>query len=436
LRRNLLLALAWFATACAADPGTAGVEPGLAEVQAQGHRYLDDAAFRREALVASLTNPGNGYSQERLGAYALVDRGWDLLPVWNPRSQAVRVAEEAAAPLSKDVGPLWNGARPATLGGWIELGRRVFFAYPLRAEPALATALGDPGKAAALGIERTSDGMYPGVLRFQDVDGETRIGISCALCHSAVRGETLVVGAANRRFDFGRLLIWHDEVTGAARDEAWTARLARWGRGRADITGDQQEDPVAIPDLWGLRWQSALTQAATLRQLGPVSLAIRQETQLVETNHQRVRPPRELAWALALFLHSMRPPPSSVSYAEDQIAPGRAIFRERCARCHDNAAGGGQPVPVSVVGTDGALASGTARGTGLYRPAPLVDLDHAAPYLHNGAVATLTELLTPDRLAPDYRGGLLGPGPVPGHAFGLDLGEDDRLALETYLRSR
>ncbi|MEA2699649.1 MAG: hypothetical protein QOI66_3920 [Myxococcales bacterium] len=387
-------------------------------------------------MVASLQSPDNGYSRERLGAYGLATSGWDLLPVCNPRSQSVAAGESAATSLADDVQPLWNGQQPETLDAWVALGRQVFFGFPLRAEPALASALGAPDRAAAFGVEHTDDGTYPGVLRFQDVDGTTQIGIACALCHSTVRDGQLVVGAARRGFDLGGLLVWHGEVAHQPMDAAMAARLGRWGPGRADITLDRDEDPVAIPDLWGLQEQSALTQGATIRHTGPVALAMRQETQLIETNHQRIRPPRPLAWALALYLYSLSPPARSTVVEGDDVSNGQAIFQATCQRCHDNPVGGGPPVPAALVGTDPALASGAARGTGLYRPPALIDLQHAAPYLHHGAIATLTELLTADRLRPDYQGGVRGPGPVVGHQYGFALSSSERTALEHYLVSR
>ena len=58
-----------------------------------------------------------------------------------------------------------------------------------------------------------------------------------------------------------------------------------------------------------------------------------------------------------------------------------------------------------------------------------------APYLHDGSVASLTELLSPARLLPDYAAGHLGPGPIPGHAAGTDLSPDDKASLIEFLRT-
>src|SRR5690606_31786250 len=128
-------------------------------------------------------------------------------------------------------------------------------------------------------------------------DGEARVGITCALCHVAIEGGEVVVGRARRDFDYGGMRLAYHRDSGAPLDPELARRMASWGPGRADITEDDDEDPVAIPDLWRLRELGALTQAATLRhaELGadaPLALAIRQETQLLHANRERARPPR------------------------------------------------------------------------------------------------------------------------------------------------
>jgi mono/diheme cytochrome c family protein len=216
--------------------------------------------------------------------------------------------------------------------------------------------------------------------------------------------------------------------------------LRSWGPGRADVTEDDDEDPVAIPDLWGLRHQTFLTQAGTIRHTGPAALAIRQETQLLTSNHQRIRPPRELAYALAMYLYSLAPPlrtkdESAGAGDPAAVSLGRTLFRRACASCHSNAAFGGDVVSVERVDTDRALATGAARGTGNYRPPALVRVSAAAPYFHDGSVATLEDVLAPERLEPSFSGGFLGPGAVRGHAFGTERPAADRTALVAYMRT-
>ena len=326
--------------------------------------------------------------------------------------------------------PFWDGAKPQTDAEWVALGRRVFFDYPLRAEPLAEFALSHEALAEACGVQRDADGHWPGLTRFVDIDGRERVGITCALCHSQVVNGQTVAGFARRQFDYGKLRLAYHSETKEPIEPALGARMAHWGPGRADVTEDVDEDPVAIPDLWGLKDQSELTQAGTIQHFGPVALAIRQETQLLHSNHERVRPPRALAWALTMYLYSLTPPPSPAT-AE---ARGAALFRQGCAECHSNAAYGGPSVDAGRVGTDLALARGAARGTGKYRPPALLRVADAAPYLHHGAVPTLEDLLDPERLAPGYTRSPLGAGPVPGHEWGTDWPKEDKAALLAFLR--
>lgn len=416
--------------------------------------YLHDDAARRAAVLQSLRNPDNLYGRLRVAAYGRVDTGWDALPTWNPRAIVLGDADLATlrdggtVRLPGDAAPLWDGETPETMAQWIALGRRVFFTYPLRPEAAAEHAL-VVDRADAIGLQRDPDardgGVIPGLVAFADVDGEAKVGITCALCHSAIEDGALVVGRARRELDYGAMrLAWHRDL-GDAIDPRLAHRLASWGPGRADITEDDDADPVAIPDLWRLRSLRALTQAATIvhdRRDGsatPLVLAIRQETQYIHANGERTRPPRELAWALAMFLYSLDAPPIAEPTSSDdddaRLARGRAVFEAHCLDCHGDDARSGAPVSARRVGTDRALANGTSRGTGLYRPAPLVGVAPAAPYLHDGSVATLDDLFDPARLQPGFDRGVHGRGPVPGHAYGTKLSAHDRDALVAWLRT-
>lgn len=401
----------------------------------EGERFLDSTPHRRAALEASLVNPDNVYSRQRLKAYGMETSGWDALPVWNPRVRPVDAA--AAAQLARGEWParpperIWDGRRPGTLAAWVALGRQVFHEFPLRPEFAVEHALmpradGAPvtaealARAAALGVERTPGGDYPGLVVFDDVDGKPRVGITCAFCHSSVHDGRAVAGRARRTIDIGALRLDYYRDTGAAVDPELARRMATWGPGRADVTEDDDEDPVAIPDLWGLREETYLTQAGTIRHVGPAALAIRQDTQLLHASGLKVRAPREVAWALAMYLYAIAPERRSQAPIAD--ARGRALFDEHCATCHASAIHAGDPIPAEKVGTDPSLAHGKARGTGRYRVSPLVRIAEGAPYLHDGSVPSLAALLSKDR-------------PQPGHHYGVDLPEADRAALIRYLES-
>lgn len=426
--RPLITALLAVAAAgCAEEPGSD------AWLLAEGERYLADGAFRREALLASLESRENVYAQERIANYGLGDRGWDTLPAWNPRSARVtaEVAAARAAGAPIELPPVWDGETPVTMEGWVALGREVFFRYPLRADPYVEHAIARP--ELDVGVARDARGEVIGAVVFRDAGGEERVGLTCALCHTAVRDGEAIAGAARRELDYGALRIAYHDATGRPIDDALRARMARWGPGRADITADVTEDPVAIPDLWGLRSQRSLTQAGTIRHASPAALAIRQETQYLHANHQRTRPPRELAFALAMYLYSLAPP--APPPMDEAAARGAAIFEAACASCHEGDIRGGVLVRAETVGTDPALARGEARGTGMYRTPSLLAVRDAAPYFHDGTVPTLEDVLSPARFDPGYAGNPRGPGPVPGHAYGMALRDFERSDLLAYLRS-
>jgi hypothetical protein len=281
-------------------------------MEKEAERYLTDAAFRRNAMEQTFSNPKNTYSNERLSHYGFRDHGWDLLPEWNPRS--VQITQDLAERTRKgetfeNPPPLWNGRKPESWQGWTELGREVFFRYPLRSEVFVKFALGNPSVAERYGIHTTQDGAMPGLVAFVDEGGQKQFGITCALCHASVSASgRMLIGEARRDFDFGALRLAYATESGTSIESGLASRFHRWGPGRADVTEDDDEDPVAIPDLWGLKHQTSLTQAGTIKQIGPVSLMLRQETQLLTANHQKTRPPRVLAAALALYVYSLEAP--------------------------------------------------------------------------------------------------------------------------------
>ncbi|HET6585636.1 MAG TPA: c-type cytochrome [Nannocystaceae bacterium] len=445
-----LLAAAACGSRCGGDEVATAEDP----VAATRQRYFEDASYRRAVLESALTNHANTYSRDRLARYGHADQAWEALPVWNPR--AVPLTDAHVDALRRDEplelgepAPLWDGVVPASEEEWRELGERVFFEWPLRGDEFIEHALRDEGFARANGLHRGYAGDRPGLVAFRDVDGRTRVGFTCALCHASVDAEAGIAtaGAARRDLDYGAIRIAYYQATGAPLDRELGDRMRRWGPGRADITGDDDEDPVAIPDLWQLHRLENLTQAGTIR-LDPidaperaegrsdlVALAIRQETQIIQANRERIRPPRELAWALAMYVAELEPPRPIAELAPSPSPRGRVLFEEHCIGCHFGPTGSGPLVAAARVGTDRALADSHARGTGRFRPAPLVAVRGAAPYFHDGSVPTLADVLDPARLRSDYARGVRGPGPVEGHAFGTRLPPQDRAALVRYLET-
>src|SRR5450432_1066541 len=91
---RLLACAAVLVSGCSGHPEAAKAETDVE----RGKRYDESESFRRDALVASLQNPDNGYSRLRLERYR--PERWEALPIWDP---AIRPVSEA------DVG----GPKPA-----------------------------------------------------------------------------------------------------------------------------------------------------------------------------------------------------------------------------------------------------------------------------------------------------------------------------------
>lgn len=172
---------------------------------------------------------------------------------------------------------------------------------------------------------------------------------------------------------------------------------------------------------------------------------------------------RSAAWLL-----SLKPPASPYRPNPDAVGRGRAIYMQACAACHGwQAANGyvfqgqhlGQVDPISDVGTDAnrlnsytqafrdwqvsTLFAGTPyhfthfTKTNGYANVPLDALWLRAPYLHNGSVPTLADLLQPPEQRPKTflrssdvidpaKGGFVAPPCTPaggGDAFCYDTSQ-------------
>ncbi|MDO9021634.1 MAG: hypothetical protein Q8S73_17870 [Deltaproteobacteria bacterium] len=394
--RRVATALALAATALASCGDGAPPRPGTA-------RYLDDPAYRRAEMLASLTTTDNDYARLRIARYDSGDaRDWSALPPWNPPAAPLAPGAPATRPL--DLGP----ADPDALRA---LGEAAFSRYPaMLASPAVEATLRRPGAAARYGFWTAADGAPGGVVGVVLAGGVLGLAYSCATCHSA-RGSdgALVAGLANGALDLGALVADSDPTLPHTQD----ATLRRWGPGRVDVTTAEGREPIAIPDLRPVREQLYLQRSGAVRRRSVVSLAIRIETLLITAHGEAVRPPREVALGLALYLDSLA---DSLPAPREGVA-GAGVFTARCAGCHAPPTYGGGLVPAGEVGTDPALARSPTRGTGSYRVPSLRGVGARARLFHDGSAAGLDALL----------------GPAQAHPMGLDLSATEATALRTYL---
>jgi len=409
--------------------------------RAPARAYLEDAAFARDALVASLVNPRNGYSQLRLAHYATGDAAdWDRLPEWNPPVEPIAADEldqpGGASPvgLSARAAPL---ALPASVTraddpALVALGRAAFERYPTQLAPYLAVALASRAAAARYGVWVDDGAGVGGLVRARMADGSGALAVTCSTCHAApAPGGGIASGTPNAALDIGAA------VLDARGDPAAQSSdpLAAWGPGRVDVTTASGVEPARIPDLRPVRWLTYLQQDATVRAPETIALAIRVETLIVTSHQAALRPPRVVALALAAYLRSLGDALPSADQATAASPRGAEVSAATCAGCHTPPGFTGAPVALATVGTDPTLGLSADRGTGCYRVPSLRGVGSRGPLLHDGTVPSIDALFDPARLTDGSTPRLHGSGPVAGHSFGLDLPDEDRRALIAYLRA-
>lgn len=370
-------------------------------------RYLGDAAFRRAAMVDSLATHDNAYARLRLARYDSGDaRDWSLLPAWNP-PVSLR-AGDVPSPLA-----LSAEASAGEVAALREAGERAFARYPaMLLSPAAEPVLRDGSAYERYGL-RAATARGGDVVRVALPDGTVGLALTCCACHAARRANgSLVMGLPNVALDLGAL----SAESNATLDPAVVTRLRAWGRGRVDVSTDDGSEPLAMPDLRAVRFQSHLNRAGAVRARSLASLAVRVETLLITSHHEAVRPPREVALGLAAYLHALGEP----LVREAPGGRGAAVFAARCARCHAGDGFAGGLVAPEDADTEAWVARSPARGTGAYRVPSLRGVGARERLLHDASVAGVDALLDPARAG--------------WHRVGRGLTGEERAALGEFLR--
>jgi hypothetical protein len=307
------------------------------------------------------------------------------------------------------------------------------------AEVLMTADLDDPATTVALiGLDAVVG------VRGTVVDGRiTRIGITCALCHSTVDDSVTagigkrLDGWPNRELDPGKIISLTPGLpsftgTLGVDNGAAVAALQTWGPGRYDarFNQDTESHPVLLPPAYGLKDVALETYTGE----GPVSYwnAYVAVTQMgghgnfkdervgldIRQSPDRVTP---VLPALRDYQFSLLPPtPVAGSFDVAAAERGKIVFegQARCASCHAGASFTDAPKlhAPSETGMNGDEARRSA--TGMYRTTPLRGAWAHPPYFHDGSAATF--------------------GAVIDHydrALGLALAADQKVDLEHYLRS-
>jgi mono/diheme cytochrome c family protein len=291
-----------------------------------------------------------------------------------------------------------------------------------------------------------------------------------------------------------------DEEVGAARPA--------WGRGRADLVSRAKHAILRQPadatvgtadamPLWSLTSREASgyqwdRSAASLRDVVQASAVIEgasrgwMDRDTAMWDRAEARQPSSLRRVLE-YLNDLKPPKYPFAVDATLAAAGAATYMANCAQCHDaNGARANAAIPIGEIGTDRSrLDAWTASAadalnafgdghdwkfSGFRRPSegyvapPLDGVWVSAPYLHNGSVPTLSDLLEPPPSRParfwrgydvydQVRGGFVSDGPEAqrfgtlldvtqpgngngGHTYGTTLSADEKRALVEYLKTR
>jgi hypothetical protein len=403
-------------------------------------RYIEEAAYRRGILERDLSSSDNDYARSRLASYGIAGLGWDALPVRDPLSRpllsedvALLVAGDSLNWEQRPATRLEPPALPETEAEWVELGRRVFFEYPLRADPIYTELAAIAGGLQQAGFLE-DDGAIVGLRLFRtSADGPLQIGNTCAQCHSSVDPTGELSGMlSNREMDIGAAQLLVQGLTPGnlppELDSTRAADLDRLGPGRGDVLPDGQFDPYAFPDLGGIVDMPFLHHNGNWHNRAVATLAVRCETLFITANSERTRIPRVLTWALSSYFRSLPPPPPMLQGDAIPAAAerGEEVFEEAgCHGCHvPPLYTSAREISVEAIGTDPLAGLSRVRRTGNYRIPSLRGVAHTAPYLHHGAFETLADMFEPGRLADE-----------PGHRYGLDLSEEDRDALLAFLET-
>ena len=292
----------------------------------------------------------------------------------------------------------------------------------------------DPTTALSVGLKVDADALPAGILQKADlnsaattiallkmnaivgiqatVDADnhiTRLGVTCALCHSTVDDSVMAGighrqdGWANRDLDVGAIIALSPVLTAQQK-----AVYSSWGPGKYDprYNQDGQSTPLVIPPAYGLAHVDNETYTAE----GPLSYwnAYVAVTQMggqgnftdprlkIDIAHSPDLVSSKLP-ALRAYQYSLPVPrPAAKTFNADGAASGRGLFNRNCATCHVDGNGtdnnSGKLHKAMDIGMDGAYSARTASKA--YRTTPLRGLSQHPPYFHDGSAATLVDVVT------------------------------------------
>jgi mono/diheme cytochrome c family protein len=318
---------------------------------------------------------------------------------WTDTARMHEVIESAVSPalalqvgLKVDADALPQGVKDAIVAGQVDL-----------TDPATTLALLKLNAVVGLrGTVETRNGR----------DTLTRVGITCALCHSRVDDSFApgigrrLDGWPNTDLNVGAIVALSPAIPADLK-----AIMNGWGPGKYDprINIDGKNTPLVIPPAYGLRH----VEMETVTAEGPVSywnayVAVTQMHGQGNFSDPRlgidVRHTPDLVTpklrALFEYQRSLdAPAPPTGSFDVSAATRGKVVFegKAKCASCHIpeqsfTDSNLGRLHDPSETGMSAAYALRTANKR--YRTSPLRGIWQHAPYFHDGSAATLTDVVT------------------------------------------
>jgi mono/diheme cytochrome c family protein len=319
-------------------------------------------------------------------------------------------------------------------------GDETFWTDTLRLHEVIQTAV-SPQTALTVGLKVDADALPPGTLEGADLnapattiallklnavvglqgtietvngkDTLTRVGITCALCHSTVNNSVQagigqrLDGWPNRDLDPGAIIALSPAVTPDQK-----AIYNSWGPGKYDarFNFDGQNDPTVIPPAYGLAGVNSVTftgdgdspaywnrYVAVTQMHGHGSFSeprLGIEVDNTDGTGDLVEAKLPALEAYQLSLTAPAPPADTFDVAAAER--GRSVFegQGQCATCHSGETFTDANTLLhepSEVPTDPTHAERSA--SGMYRTTPLRGVWQHPPYFHDGSAATLADVV-------------------------------------------
>jgi len=276
-------------------------------------------------------------------------------------------------------------------------------------------SLTDPATTVALVKLNAVIGVKGTVENVNGKDTVTRVGFTCALCHSNV-DDSFTKGVGKRLDGWPN----HDLNVGAivalspalATDTATKSVLNSWGPGKYDPRNnfDGLNGPAVIPPAYGLNGIHSITvtgdgsdlqywnRYVAVTQMGGHGSFTEARTGVNVTNGTDDLVSSKLAGLQAYQLSLAAPTPPANSFDPAAAARGQTLFAGMgCASCHSGPEftdANTRLHPASDSMAEPEVPSYASRSaTKQYRTAPLKGVWQHAPYFHNGSAATLADVV-------------------------------------------